>query len=94
MTDTNGNGNQPEQRVPLVGGIPVLSSAVAWSWSVHDLARDPSTGEAIKLLRFMLPTGPLELWAPASFIREMAEKLLADAAGLHIASEIKPPTAP
>lgn len=84
MTDTNG------QQVPLVGGLPITSTACQWSWGVHEIGRANDTGEKVFLLRLMLPTGVVELWAPASFLREMGEGLVAQATGLSIARDIPP----
>lgn len=83
MSDQNG------QAIPFVGGLPLLSQAVEWAWECHEVGRHDATGEKVYILRLRLPTGPLDLWAPASFLRDMGEKLVAQAAGLHIA---KPPT--
>ena len=88
MSEGNGQG------IPVVGGLPVQSQPCPWSWQIHAVGRQDGTGERVFLLRFMLPTGPLDLWAPSSFIRELGEKLIAQAAGLHIASDIKPPSSP
>lgn len=84
MTDTNG------QQIPLVGGLPIMSQAVVWSYGVHKIGRADDTGEEVFLLRLMLPTGPVELWAPASFLKGMGEQLVAVGAGLHIARDVPP----
>lgn len=87
--------NDPEQNgaiAPGVGGLPILSEAVPWGWELHPIGRDDSTGERVFLLRLKLQTGPFELWAPAPFFQEMGEKIVAQAAGLQIAREYKPPT--
>lgn len=85
---------QNGQRVPIVGGFPVLSQAVPWAWECHQIARDDATGEKIFLLRLKLQTGPFELWAPASFLRDMGEKLAAICAGISIAQPGDIPPAP
>lgn len=90
MTDVGGNG----QGIPMADGLPIMSVAVPWQWQLHKVGRDDNTGENVFLLRIVLQTGPLELWAPASFIREMGEQLCAQAAGLSIARDFKPPTQP
>lgn len=84
MSDTNG------QQVPLVGGLPITSVATQWSYGIHEIGRADDSGEKVFLLRFMLPTGVTELWAPASFLREMGEKLVAQAVGLSIARDVPP----
>lgn len=85
MSDGNG------QAVPMVGGMPLASQAVPWGWQVHQVGRDDNTGEKVFILRLALPTGPLDLWAPASFLKDLGEKLVAAGAGLHIAGEMPPP---
>lgn len=90
MTDTNDNG----AGVPMVGGLPILSQACAWAWEIHEVGRDNESGEKVFIIRLRLPTGPLELWAPASFVREFGEKLVAQAAGLHLAKNPLPPNQP
>lgn len=84
MADNNGQG------VPIVGNLPILSSACEWRWEVHPIGRDDNTGEKVFLLRLILPTGVTEVWAPAAFIRDMGERLVAAGAGLHIAGEMPP----
>lgn len=79
MNDSNGQG------VPTVGGLPILSTACEWRWEVHEIGRADDTGEKVFLLRLILPTGVVEVWAPAAFLRTMGEQLTAKAAGLHIA---------
>ena len=85
MSDGNGKA------IPIVGGLPILSQACPWSWECFEVGRAEQSGEKVYLLRLRLPTGPLELWAPASFLRDFGEKITAQAAGLHIAGEMPPP---
>lgn len=87
MTDTNGNGQQP---TPMLGGFPLLSQPVPWSYEIHQVARDDSSGEKVFVIRLRLPTGPLDLWAPASFVKDFGEKMVGLGAGLHIARDVPP----
>lgn len=84
MNDGNG------QAIPMVGGLPLLSQATPWAWEIHPIGRDDASGEKVFILRLRLPTGPLDLWAPASFLKDLGEKLVAQGAGLHIAGEMPP----
>lgn len=83
MSDTNG------QPVPVLDGIPIVSQPSMFKWNLYKVGRDDN-GEDVWLLRLAHATGISEFWAPASFMRDWAEKIALTVSPLTIARDLPP----
>lgn len=80
-------------RSPSWTGSRSRASPGVWGWNIYRVGRDDN-GEEVWLLRLSHSTGISELWAPATFWKEFAEKVALQMSGLYIARGDIPPEPP
>lgn len=91
MTDEPSRpANYPPQR-PMMNGLPIVSQGAPWAWSFDEVGvADTEDGgqEKAYVFRLLTVSGYTEGIGPASYFRDMLDRIALDLSGLQIARDM------
>lgn len=74
--------------VQMVRDFPLFSKPAEWTWTIDQVGKNDATGEPVYLYRIRSGSTIMELWAPRSFMQDMAQRIGAQTAGLTLARDL------